>query len=173
MSVNDPDESLLEQLTARKAELMELATLLADLEWLVKRSIGENKARLNRHMTPGEGQRPTVEGMPAATINKSTGRRTVVIDNNPVFLRWLHEHAPSEVEESCRDAYWKLLAPSPDGTCVVSPDGDIVDGLAVAEGDPFITVKSSHDRSVTEALWQKHRHALTDLIPELPAGGTE
>ncbi|MCA1185791.1 MULTISPECIES: hypothetical protein [unclassified Saccharopolyspora] len=111
----------------------------------VKQASDAAKANGLGRMDPGDRITATYNGQKIAAVSAAEGKTSARVTNPDALAAWVAEHYPTEVEHKpvIRPAFERVLldlakkAGEP-----VAPDGELdVPGIAVSNGDPYITVR--------------------------------
>jgi hypothetical protein len=97
-----------------------------------------------------------LDGTKVATLTLAGGKRTARVVDDREFLSWVREHRPGEVEQRVRDAYRsQLLAAASAAGAPVDPNtGELIPGVEVADGSPYIkTTFTPGGRERIAAAW--------------------
>lgn len=156
MSISDEATSvaILKALQSRLAEAYEAARNSTDDEM----DVGDRKAV---HL--GDGKLGDV-------IKASGARRSAVTDEDS-FCKWVVENHPEEIVQSVRPAFrTKILNDTKRYGCPVdAATGEIVPGVELGQGDPYITVRLADEANEHIAA---HWHEALSHLPELPGGAS-
>jgi hypothetical protein len=92
------------------------------------------------------------DGGDVGTVSVTKGRKTISVTDEAAFLAWVREHSPHNIEvtERVRPAYTKSVTDGGQARygMVVDPNsGEIIPGLALREGDPYVTVRQSDEQA--------------------------
>lgn len=153
--------------------LSEQATRLALLRVLRDR-IGDaydaERQRLGGELDPADRKAAQMAGHKIGSVSKTLGRSSVRVSDMDALVAWVRDRYPTEIVETVRESYLSKLKDSAKrhGTAVDESTGEIVPGIQVAIGDPYITVRVDDTAAdVIAAHWQD----VVRYVPELP--GTE
>lgn len=103
-------------------------------------------------------------------VVKANGSSRAKVTNEEALIKWVAEHHPDEIVQAVRPSYVnKLLDDAKHyGQAVDVTTGELVPGVDVRVGNPYVTVRLAEDAGeIIAAHWEKAlRH-----VPELPGGG--
>jgi hypothetical protein len=88
------------------------------------------------------------DGKVIAKATKSKGRTKLAIHDEAAFLEWVKATHPTEVVESVNPAYVKSLEARAKDLglgAVIDSDGEVVPGVSIIEGEPFVSVRRDKD----------------------------
>ena len=81
-----------------------------------------------------------------AKASLSKGKSKLVVTDPQKLLEWVKAHHPSEVVESVNPAYLTALtAKAKEVGAVIDSQGDVVPGVELQEGAPYVTVRKEKD----------------------------
>jgi len=77
----------------------------------------------------------------------TSGRQTLAVTNEAELLAWVEENHPTEIVRSVRPSFLKALTELSKGKGgpVINRDGDVVPGVEIVSGDPYMTIRSGDD----------------------------
>lgn len=102
--------------------------------------------------------RPELDGTPLGPVSMANGRKSVKIVDEDAFTRWVETEHRSEMYLAVRPAFVKMLTETgqqmDDGSVVFTQTGEIVPGLAVTHGEPYLTFRGSEEgtAAIVDAL---------------------
>ncbi len=113
-------------------------------------------------------------GANLGSVSVAAGRVSVRVVDEQAFVAWVAKNHPSELVQVVRDSFREKVFASakakaePGDSTAVGPDGEVVPGLEVVHGTPYVTT-----RPTAEA-----RERMRDLLRgsglfELTSGGEE
>jgi tryptophan synthase alpha subunit len=88
------------------------------------------------------------DGKVIAKASKSKGRTKLTVTDEQAFLDWVSERHPTEVVYAVNPAFVKALEARAKDIglgAVVSTDGEVVPGVEIVEGEPYVTVRREKD----------------------------
>lgn len=103
-------------------------------------------------------------------VVKTNGSTRAKITDEQAFTKWVAQHHPDEVIQAVRQSYLnKVLADAKHyGQGVDTATGELIPGVDVVQGNPYVTVKLTDDAAdLISANWDAALHH----VPELPGGG--
>lgn len=128
---------------------------------LVKNQQGTEKgalmAQLNGLGVNGTVNATLADGTPLGTVGMVKGRTTATIDNDAALTAWVEDNHPGEIEtvRRVRPGYVKkLLDAAKVKGAAVDAHGEVIPGILVGEGDPYLSVRLADDaeQAVVSAL---------------------
>lgn len=128
----------------------DLAVKLAVLRALKSR-IRDIEVELSEHflstMDIGDAKAASLpDGTRLGKVTKASGKQTPQVVDEHAFLTWVQQNHPSEIQESVRPAFRdKILGTvKVHGQAVDDSTGEIVPGIELRLGDPYISFRSEH-----------------------------
>lgn len=103
------------------------------------------------------------------TASLVTGRTTARVTDETALIKWVATNHPDEITEAVRTAYVnKLLTDAKTyGDAVDVTTGELIPGITVSAGNPYVRVESAQDAAETiTAQWAEAAR----YVPELPGG---
>lgn len=88
------------------------------------------------------------DGKVVAKATKAKGRARLIVTDSEGFTEWVARQHPSEIVSSVNPAYVKSLEARAKDLglgAVVDAEGEVVPGVEIVEGDPYITVRREKD----------------------------
>lgn len=109
------------------------------------------------------------DGTRLGRISKASGKRTAHVEDEREFLEWVKTNHPSEIEENVRPAYRDrvLNSAKTHGEAVDETSGEIIPGVALRTGDPYLSYRGEPD---SDALIAAHWRELIPAALMLEAG---
>lgn len=130
------------------SELHDAALKAGAWQYLQKRA-GEMFAAAKEELKSALPQGDVVAGrlgeQIVAKASWTKGRQSVIVEDQDELLAWVKQHRPTEVvvAESVNAAYISSLKVV--GGVVIDGQGEPVPGMAVKQGDPYLTVKGNDE----------------------------
>ncbi len=156
MSVSDEatNVAILKALRSRVAEAYETARNGTDNEM----DVGDRKAV---HLSDGK----------LGDVIKANASRRAAVTDEESFLKWVAKNHPEEIVQSVRPAFRsKILNDTKRYEEAVDvTTGEIVPGVELTKGEPYITVRLADDANERIAA---HWHEALSHLPELPGGAS-
>jgi hypothetical protein len=85
------------------------------------------------------------DGTALATISMSEGRKSADVTNETALLAWVRKNRPDHIRETVADGYVKSLLKLAleNGAAVDEDTGEVIPGIDVSQGDPYISATTS------------------------------
>lgn len=131
----------------------------------------EAKAEL-ADLEPGDTVAAKLGGQIVGKATKTKGRSRLSVHDEAAFLAWVKSTHPTEVVESVNPAFVKSLearAKELGLGPVIDNQGEVVPGVEIVQGDPYVTVRKEKDASVLVAGLLANGRVTLDGIRELAA----
>jgi len=140
----------------------ELAVQLAVVRELEAR-LKEAKTALNEQLLAGldEGDRKSAaleDGTKLGSVTKVAARKTPTVVDEGALARWVKKNRPDEIVETVRISYRNVLLGSAKthGEAVDESTGEIVPGIEMREGNPYISYRAAEGAgAVIASRWQE------------------
>jgi hypothetical protein len=131
------------------------------------------KADLLADMTDLGAERIRVtddDGTDLGAVSISAGRTTAKVTDRRAFVDWVARRYPNELEHLVRAAFEKKLldAATAAGDPVDAATGEIIPGVEVLAGDPYVTM-----RPTVEAKARMRETLQSAGLLQLPSGGAK
>lgn len=156
------------------SELADAATrvaILAALKAKVLEAYELARAEASERMDPGDRKAAQLGGGALGHVTVATGSTRAKVTNDDAFTKWVADNHPDEIVQAVRRSYvTKVLDDAKHyGQAVDVTTGELIPGVDVTLGKPYVTVKLADDAGQTIAAnWD----AALYHVPELPGGGT-
>lgn len=119
----------------------------------------EISAEFLSQMEEGDAKAATLpDGVRLGKVTKSGGKQTPTVTDEKAFLAWVQKNHPTEIETTVRPAFRdKVLASAKThGTAVDTTTGEVIPGVELRTGNPYITFRSERGyQEVVAARWQE------------------
>ncbi len=104
------------------------------------------------------------------TVAVTAGRRGAKVTDERAFLAWVLERHPGEIVQVVRESFTRAVLDraTAAGDPVDPATGEVIPGVEIAAGDPYLTV-----RPAAEAKARMRDAVLKSGLLQLPAGGAE
>jgi hypothetical protein len=136
------------------------------IEQAAKARKDEAKAELLA-LEQGDTVAGKVNGQIVGKASWSKGRAKLVVTNEEHFMHWLRKNHPSEVVESANPAYVKALEKHHIDGVVIDGQGEVVPGVELQVGDPYLTVRREKEAEEIVAGLLAHGRIQLDGMREL------
>lgn len=82
-------------------------------------------------------------GVKLAVVSKTAGRTSAKVVDEAALLRWVKVHRPDQLVQVVADAYVKAVLKTAveHGDAVDEETGEVIPGIEVTEGDPFVSAR--------------------------------
>lgn len=121
------------------------AVVFQVIEQAAKARKDDAKAELAQ-LEPGDTVAGKWDGQILGKATKTSGRTKLVVTDEAALLEWLQKNHPTEIVVSPNPAYLKALeATARDVGAVIDKLGDVVPGVELTHGDPYISVRKEKD----------------------------
>lgn len=100
------------------------------------------KAEL-RSLEPGDAVQGKWHGQPVAKASMVQGRTKLVVTDEHWFAEWVKNNHPTEFIEMVNPAYLKALEKTAVDGVVIDSQGELVPGVEIREGDPYVSVRKA------------------------------
>jgi hypothetical protein len=110
------------------------------------------------------------DGTDLGAVCLSAGRTSAKVTDPAAFLAWVAQRHPSELVQAVRDSFTKKIldAVTAAGEPVDTATGEVIPGVEVTTGDPFLTV-----RPTDEAKTRMRETLQASGLLALPAGESQ
>lgn len=127
------------------------------------------RAEAGEQMDPGDRKAAQLGGGKLGHVTVATGSTRAKVTNDTALTKWVAEHHPDEIVQSVRSSYVnKILDDAKHyGQAVDVTTGELIPGVDVRVGNPYVTVKLADDAAETIAA---HWDTALRHVPELPGG---
>jgi hypothetical protein len=121
------------------------AVVFQVIEQAAKARKDDAKAELSQ-LEPGDTVAGKWDGQTLGKATKTAGRTKLVVTDEAALLAWLQKHHPTEIVVSPNQAYLKALESTARNVgAVIDSLGEIVPGVELTHGDPYISVRKEPD----------------------------
>lgn len=155
------------------SELADAATrvaIVAALKTKVLEAYELARTEAGDHMDPGDRKAAQLGDGKLGHVTVANGSTRAKVTNEDAFTKWVADNHPDEIVQAVRPSYVnKILSDAKHyGQAVDVTSGELIPGVDVAVGNPYVTVKLAEDAAeIIAANWDTAlRH-----VPELPGGG--
>ena len=140
------------------------AVVFQVLEQAAKARKDDAKAELAQ-LQPGDTVGGQWDGQLLGKATMTAGRTKLVVTDEAALLAWLQDHHPTEIVVSPNQAYLKALESTARTVgAVIDSIGEIVPGVELVHGDPYVSVRKEKDAPfVVAQLLSTGRVALEGL----------
>lgn len=139
------------------------------VEQAAKARKDEAKAQLST-LEPGDSIAARLNGQPLGKATLTAGRARLVVTDEAALLSWLKQQHPTEVVESPNPAYLKALeARAKEVGGVIDNAGEVVPGVELQAGEPYVSVRKDKDAPLLVAQMLSSGQIALDGIKELEA----
>lgn len=131
----------------------------------------EAKAELSQ-LEPGDAIAGKWDGQTIAKASMSKGRSKLVVTDELAFVNWVAGRHPTEIVSQVNPAFVKSLEARAKDIglgAVVSSDGEVVPGVEIVEGTPYVSVRREKDAPFIVAQLLSSGRIQLDGIKELGA----
>jgi hypothetical protein len=131
----------------------------------------EAKAEL-ASLEPGDTVAAKVGGQIVGKATQTKGRSKLAVHDEAAFLEWVKAAHPTEVVEAVNPAFVKSLearAKELGLGPVIDNQGEVVPGVEIVSGDPYVTVRKEKDAPLLVAQLLSSGRVHLDGIRELEA----
>lgn len=143
------------------------AVLWQIVEQAAKARKDEAKAELAQ-LEPGDTVAGKWDGQLLGKATKTVGRTKLVVSDERALLTWLQYHQPDEIVMSINPAYLKALEDKARSVGhPIDGDGELIPGLELVQGDPYVSVRKQPDAPFVVAQLLKSGCLALDGIKEL------
>lgn len=145
------------------------AVVFQIVEQAAKARKDEARAELSR-LEPGDTLAAKWDGQLLGKTTMTTGRTKLVVTDEGKLLEWLQKNHPTEIVITPNPAYLKALeSTARDVGAVIDNQGEIVPGVELAHGDPYVSVRKEKDAPFVVAQLLSAGRVSLDGIKELEA----
>lgn len=121
------------------------AVVFQVIEQAAKARKDEAKAELTQ-LESGDTVAGKWDGVTLGKATKTSGRTKLVVTDEAALLEWLQANHPTEIVVSPNPAYLKALESTARNVgAVIDNQGEIVPGVQLEHGDPYISVRKEKD----------------------------
>ena len=152
-------------------DLSQQATRLALLRWAreqIDEQYQDTRAALSDELDPTDRKAARLGGQRLGYVSKTNGRTSAKVTDEPALIAWCRHAHPDEIIECVRPSFVERLKSDAKhyGAAVDTTTGEVVPGIDVVAGEPYITVKlDDHAAELIAANWSE----VIRQVPELPA----
>ncbi|KLO25923.1 hypothetical protein ABW16_21410 [Mycolicibacter heraklionensis] len=115
------------------------------VEQAAKARKDEAKAEL-AGLEPGDGISARINGVAVGKATMTAGRQKLTVTDSQALVDWVRRNHPTEIVESVNPAYMKALeATAKSLGAVIDDQGEVVPGVEVTVGEPFVSVRKDKD----------------------------
>lgn len=156
------------------SELSDAATRVAIVAALKAKVLEAHelaRAEAGDRMDPGDRKAAQLGDGRLGHVIMTTGSTRAKVVNDDAFTAWVAKNYPDELVQSVRSSYVnKVLSDAKRyGQAVDTSTGELIPGVDVTVGNPYVSVKLAEDAGeIIAANWE----AAMFHVPELPGGGT-
>lgn len=137
------------------------------LEQAAKARKDEAKAELAQ-MEPGDTIAGKWDGQLLGKATMTTGRTKLIVTDEQKLLEWLQYNQPDEIVMSINPAYLRLLeSRAKEVGAVIDTQGELIPGLELVSGDPYVSVRKEKDAPFVVAQLLSGGRVSLDGIREL------
>jgi hypothetical protein len=145
------------------------AVVFQVLEQAAKAHKDDAKAELAQ-LSPGDTLAAQWDGQMLGKATMTTGRTKLVVTDERALVEWLKEHHPTELIVMPNSAYLKALESQARNVgAVIDDQGEIVPGLELVTGEPFVSVRKQPDAPFVVAQLLSGGRIALDGIKEIEA----
>jgi hypothetical protein len=145
------------------------AVIFSVLEQEAKKHKDAAKAELAQ-LQPGDTIGGSWDGQLLGKATMTTGRTKLVVTDEAKLLSWLQYNHPTEIVTSPNPAYLKALESlARDVGAVIDNQGEIVPGVELVHGDPYVSVRKEKDAPFVVAQLLSAGRVALDGIKEVEA----
>lgn len=156
-------------------DLKQAAVRLAVIRELEQR-IKDARAELNMmfvdSLDVGDSKAASLDdGTKLGKVSYVSGRNSATVTDERALLAWTKANRPDEVVSTVRESfvtYLKDSAKRHDGFAVDESTGEIVPGMSMREGNPYIMFRA--EKGSGEVIAARWRELLGDALKALPGG---
>jgi hypothetical protein len=139
------------------------------IEQAAKARKDEAKAELTQ-LQPGDTVGGQWDGQLLGKATMTAGRTRLVVTDEGKLLAWLQSNHPTEIVISPNPAYLKALESTARNVgAVIDNQGEIVPGVELTHGDPYVSVRKQPDAPFLVAQLLSGGRISLDGIKELEA----
>lgn len=156
------------------SELLDAATraaIVSALRSQVMEAYELARNEVGEQMNPGDRKAAQLGNERLGYVVMTTGSTRFKVTNDDVFTQWVAEHHPEELVQAVRSSYRNKVLDDAKrfGQAVDVHSGELIPGVDVVQGAPYVTVKLAEDAGdIIAANWEQAR----SHVPELPGGGS-
>jgi hypothetical protein len=137
------------------------------IEQAAKARKDEARAQLSA-LEPGDTLAAKWDGQLLGKATMTTGRTKLVVTDEAKLLEWLQKNHPTEIVITPNPAYLKALETmARDVGAVIDNQGEIVPGVELVHGDPYVSVRKEKDAPFVVAQLLSGGRVSLDGIKEL------
>jgi hypothetical protein len=119
-------------------------------------------------LEPGDTLAAKWDGQLLGKATMTSGRTKLVVTDEQKLVEWLQWHHPEEITISPNTAYLKALeSTARDVGAVIDKDGEVVPGVELVHGDPYVSVRKEKDAPFVVAQLLSGGRIQLDGIKEL------
>jgi hypothetical protein len=145
------------------------AVVFQVLEQAAKQHKDAAKAELSM-MEPGDTLAGKWDGQLLGKATMTTGRSKIVVTDEKKLIEWLQYHHPDEIVMSINPAYLRLLeSRAKEVGGVIDGQGEVIPGLELVNGDPYVSVRKEKDAPFVVAQLLSGGRIQLDGLKELEA----
>jgi hypothetical protein len=121
-------------------------------------------------LEPGDTIAGKWDGQLLGKATMTTGRMKLVVTDEQKLLEWLQYNQPDEIVMSINPAYLRLLeSRAKEVGGVIDSKGELIPGLELVHGDPYVSVRKEKDSPFLVAQLLSGGRISLDGIKELEA----
>lgn len=137
------------------------------IEQAAKARKDEARAQLSQ-LEPGDTLAAKWDGQLLGKATMTAGRTKLVVTDEAKLLEWLQRNHPTEIVISPNPAYLKALETlARDVGAVIDNQGEIVPGVELVHGDPYVSVRKEKDAPFVVAQLLSAGRIALDGVREL------
>jgi hypothetical protein len=145
------------------------AVVFQVLEQRAKELKDQARAELST-LEPGDTLAAKWDGQLLGKATMTAGRTKLVVTDESKLLEWLQRNHPTEIVVTPNPAYLKALETTARGVgAVIDNQGEIVPGVELQHGDPYVSVRREKDAPFVVAQLLSGGRIQLDGIKELEA----
>jgi hypothetical protein len=119
-------------------------------------------------LEPGDTLAAKWDGQLLGKATKTAGRTKLVVTDEMKLRYWVAVNHPSELIQSVNPAYLKALeSTAREVGAVIDKDGEVVPGVELVHGDPYVSVRKEKDAPFVVAQLLSGGRIQLDGIKEL------
>ncbi len=109
-------------------------------------------------------------GINLGAVSITAGRKSARVVDDRAFLAWVADRYPQEVVSMVRESFTRMLldAATAAGDPVDAKTGEVIPGVEISAGEPYLTVRPAAD-----AKARMRDAVLKSGLLQLPGGGAE
>jgi hypothetical protein len=143
------------------------AVVFQVLEQRAKELKDQARAELSA-LEPGDTLAAKWDGQLLGKATMTAGRTKLVVTDEGKLLEWLQRNHPTEIVVTPNPAYLKALETTARGVgAVIDNQGEIVPGVELQHGDPYVSVRREKDAPFVVAQLLSGGRIQLDGIKEL------